>query len=94
MKVVINWIISYDWTCIKIVLAYRGLINFFFLNFYFTIKYLATGVVTQKGANVTTLKIGSRIAIENHFFCGSCYSCDVSKKIFTYPGIKYTQDSI
>ena len=55
----------------------RELIMFFF---YLTIKYLATGVVTQKGANVTNLKIGSRIAIENHFFCGSCYSCDVSKR--------------
>ena len=59
-----------------------------------TIKYLATGVVTQKGANVTNLKIGSRIAIENHFFCGSCYSCDVSKKFFKYPGIKYSTVSM
>jgi len=35
----------------------------------------ATGVVTAMGSEVKNLKIGSRIAIENHFFCEKCYTC-------------------
>jgi len=35
----------------------------------------ATGVVVQKGEDVRGLEIGSRIAIENHFYCEDCYSC-------------------
>ena len=38
----------------------------------------ATGVVVQKGEDVSGLDIGSRIAIENHFYCEDCYSCKVS----------------
>ena len=37
----------------------------------------AAGVVVKIGSKVTTLKVGDRIAIENHFFCGNCYSCRV-----------------
>ena len=37
----------------------------------------ATGVVVQKGEDVRGLEIGSRIAIENHFYCEDCYSCKV-----------------
>ena len=37
----------------------------------------ATGVVVEVGDDVTELSIGSRIAIENHFYCGDCYTCKV-----------------
>ncbi len=41
----------------------------------------ATGVVVSVGSKVS-IPIGSRIAIENHFYCGSCYTCNVSKNFF------------
>ena len=37
----------------------------------------ATGVITEVGKDVTDLTVGTRIAIENHFYCGDCYSCEV-----------------
>ena len=33
----------------------------------------------KKGSNVKNLQVGDRIAVENHFFCGSCHQCQVSK---------------
>ena len=38
----------------------------------------ATGVVVKKGPNVKNLDVGDRIAVENHFYCGACYQCEVS----------------
>ena len=37
----------------------------------------ATGVITEVGKDVKDLSVGTRIAIENHFYCGNCYSCNV-----------------
>lgn len=37
----------------------------------------ATGVVIKVGDAVKDIQEGARIAIENHFFCGDCYSCKV-----------------
>ena len=34
----------------------------------------ATGRVVQLGPDAT-VKIGARVAVENHFFCGNCYTC-------------------
>jgi len=36
----------------------------------------ATGVVSKVGSDVKNIQVGARIAIENHFYCGNCYSCD------------------
>ena len=41
----------------------------------------ATGVVTVLGSDVKGLSVGSRIAIENHFFCESCYTCKAKTPI-------------
>ena len=46
------------------------------LNF---LGHEAAGVVTAVGRDVKSLSVGSRIAIENHFFCETCYTCRVSK---------------
>ena len=44
----------------------------------------ATGVITEVGKDVTDLTVGTRIAIENHFYCGDCYSCEV-RVAFHFP---------
>merc|ERR1711981_257043 len=36
----------------------------------------AAGVVTAVGSDVKCLSVGSRVAIENHFFCENCYTCE------------------
>lgn len=36
----------------------------------------ATGKVVKAGPKAT-ISIGSRVAVENHFFCGDCYTCKV-----------------
>jgi len=36
----------------------------------------AAGVVTALGSEVKNLSVGSRVAIENHFFCEDCYTCE------------------
>lgn len=35
----------------------------------------ATGVVVQVGEGVSEVKVGQRVAVENHFYCGQCYQC-------------------
>ena len=40
----------------------------------FTPGHEASGVVVKIGEK-TGLKVGQRVAIENHFFCGKCYQC-------------------
>lgn len=45
----------------------------------FTPGHEATGVVVQLGPNVKNLKIGDRIAVENHFYCGDCFQCKESR---------------
>jgi len=35
----------------------------------------STGVVTAVGRDVKNLTVGSRVAVENHFFCEACYTC-------------------
>ena len=45
------------------------------------IGHEATGVVCKVGSDVKDIKVGARIAIENHFFCENCYSCNVSKAV-------------
>lgn len=49
----------------------------------------ATGVVIKVGDAVKDIQEGARIAIENHFFCGDCYSCknrrgDICKNMSQY----------
>ncbi|XP_042859715.1 L-threonine 3-dehydrogenase-like [Penaeus japonicus] len=34
-----------------------------------------TGVVVEVGVDVTEVSLGQRVAVENHFYCGSCYQC-------------------
>jgi len=36
----------------------------------------AVGVVTGLGASCSNLTLGDRVAVENHFYCGQCYTCD------------------
>nr|XP_045584901.1 L-threonine 3-dehydrogenase-like [Procambarus clarkii] len=35
----------------------------------------ATGEVVEVGSAVTTVRKGERVAVENHYYCGSCYQC-------------------
>jgi len=35
----------------------------------------AAGVVVAKGCDCK-MEIGTRVAVENHFYCGECYTCD------------------
>jgi len=35
----------------------------------------ATGTVVLTGPD-STVQVGSRVAVENHFYCGACYTCD------------------
>ena len=48
----------------------------------------ATGVVTEIGRDVTSLSVGSRVAVENHFFCEQCYTCKVKLHII-FVGIQF-----
>ena len=43
----------------------------------FTPGHEATGVVVKAGPE-STVEIGTRVAVENHFYCGDCYTCEVS----------------
>ena len=38
----------------------------------------AVGVVTYTGAK-TNFKVGDRVAVENHYYCGNCYMCDENR---------------
>ena len=40
----------------------------------------AAGVVVKVGSDVKNLSVGSKIAIENHFYCENCYTCEVILK--------------
>ena len=60
-------IILYDWTKKAQLIA----------KVPFTPGHEVSGVVVKTGNKVKDLKIGSRVAIENHFYCGSdkCIQC-------------------
>jgi threonine 3-dehydrogenase len=51
----------------------------------------ASGVVVQVGENVRRVKVGDRISLESHIFCGECHQCRTDRVhlcIATqYPGI-------
>ena len=51
----------------------------------------ATGVVTEIGSDVKNLSVGSRVAVENHFFCEQCYTCKVKLHII-FVGIQFYYD--
>jgi len=38
----------------------------------------ATGTVISVGAEAC-LKVGDRVAVENHFYCGDCYTCEAGR---------------
>lgn len=40
----------------------------------FTPGHEAAGLVVKAGPE-TRMKVGTRVAVENHFFCGECYQC-------------------
>nr|XP_053631594.1 LOW QUALITY PROTEIN: L-threonine 3-dehydrogenase-like [Cherax quadricarinatus] len=35
----------------------------------------ATGQVVEVGSQVKEVQVGQRVAVENHFYCGTCYQC-------------------
>lgn len=39
----------------------------------------ATGEVVALGEGVTEVKLGQRVAVENHFYCSKCYQCKVGR---------------
>jgi len=39
----------------------------------------AAGVVVKIGSGVKDLPVGSKIAIENHFYCENCYTCEENR---------------
>jgi len=55
----------------------------------FTPGHEATGIVTRLGPNTSKLRVGDRVAVENHFYCGDCYQCytkrgDICSKMSQY----------
>jgi len=55
----------------------------------FTPGHEATGKVIALGDKATKLKIGDRIAVENHFYCSNCFQCkekrgDICNKMNQY----------
>ena len=46
----------------------------------FTPGHEATGVVVKAGPEAT-VEVGTRVAVENHFYCGDCYTCEVGNCI-------------
>ena len=34
----------------------------------------------HRGGPDSTVPVGSRVAVENHFFCGSCYQCRTDRR--------------
>ena len=60
-----------------------------FINGYIVfVGHEATGVVTEIGSDVKNLSVGSRVAVENHFFCEQCYTCKVKLHII-FVGIQF-----
>jgi len=41
----------------------------------FTPGHEAVGKVTKLGPGVEHIKVGDRICVENHYYCGKCYQC-------------------
>merc|ERR1712002_1422899 len=39
----------------------------------------ATGQVVTVGSNVSSVKVGDRIAVENHYYCGNCFQCKIDR---------------
>ena len=46
----------------------------------FTPGHEATGVVVKAGPEAT-LEVGTKVAVENHFYCGDCYTCEVGNEV-------------
>ena len=42
----------------------------------FTPGHEATGTVVKTGPDAS-IKVGTKVAVENHFYCGECYTCKV-----------------
>lgn len=51
----------------------------------------ASGVVLEVGSDVTRVKVGDRISLESHIFCGTCHQCRTARSHLCvntrYPGI-------
>jgi len=62
-------IVLYDWTKEAAVIA----------KVPFTPGHETAGLVVKCGPN-TRFNIGTRVAIENHFYCGKCYQCTTMKR--------------
>jgi threonine dehydrogenase-like Zn-dependent dehydrogenase len=41
----------------------------------FTPGHELAGIVTKVGSKVTDIKVGQRVCVENHYYCGKCYQC-------------------
>ena len=49
----------------------------------FTPGHEATGIVVKTGPDAG-IEVGTRVAVENHFYCGDCYTCKVRAYIFSH----------
>ena len=47
------------------------------IKFSLLLGHEATGTVVKCGPDAK-IAIGSRVAVENHFYCGDCYTCKVN----------------
>ena len=63
----------------------------------FTPGHEATGVVVKAGPEAT-IEVGTKVAVENHFYCGDCYTCEVGNFMsffnISYFDIRKTSNSV
>ena len=56
------------------------------------VGYQASGIVEELGKNATAmgLKVGDRVTLDQHRYCGSCYNCRHGHETFCFqPGYSY-----
>jgi (R,R)-butanediol dehydrogenase / meso-butanediol dehydrogenase / diacetyl reductase len=54
--------------------------------------YQASGIIEELGKNATAmgLKVGDRVTLDQHRYCGSCYNCRHGRETFCFtPGYSY-----
>lgn len=58
---------------------YSATAEAFGMNLPVVMGHEVSGTVIEAGANVATLRVGDRVAMESHIACGNCYHCRMSQ---------------